>query len=528
VLTGRRGPAAPTLEPPPPAPSERARPGIPNAAAVAAFVALLALAVWARRPGYMLSAPLWLDEGWVAASVHAPVGRLLEVTSSSPVGFTALLRLIPRGEPEWLRIVPLVLSTLTVVPAWLLGRRLGGLAGGVLLGLAAALAPAVVARHDLKQYTAEALVAVGLLAAVAWAEAAPSRRRLAWLAGLAVLSALFANAAVFTAGGAFGALAALALIDRDKRRLTEVATAGLAVAAVTLPLLLLTVLPSNGPTMQRYWRNGRIPVDQGAAVALETFGARTAKELGRAGFGPWPVALALAGAGVAGLWRAGSRAAALMLPLTFLAMVAGGVTGRFPFLVDPAQLPWSSRISVFFTALLTVVAAAGLLAIVQALVRRRAAAPLAAGVLAVAGLMLGSSAAAAARSPIPPVKYPGRYAENVRAQVEYVLANRRPGDYVFVTGLASFNFSMLWPDRPNLVYVPGPVRFRVGYAVGSGVGVGQWPVGDPAVERVWVIAAHVKPDFVPEPPSDLPVSSMARPLPDSPLHLIVLDPGRQR
>jgi hypothetical protein len=43
-----------------------------------------------------------------------------------------------------------------------------------------------------------------------------------------------------------------------------------------------------------------------------------------------------------------------------------------------------------------------------------------------------------------------------------------------------------------------------------------------------VIAAHVKPDFVPEPPSDLPVSSMARPLPDSPLHLIVLDPGRQR
>ena len=386
MLTGRRGPAAPTLEPPPPAPSERARPGIPDAAAVAAFVALLALAVWARRPGCMLSAPLWLDEGWVAASVHAPLGRLLEVTSSSPVGFTALLRLVPRGEPEWLRIVPLVLSTLTVVPAWLLGRRLGGLGGGVLLGLAAALAPAVVARHDLKQYTAEALVALGLLAAVAWAEAAPSRRRLAWLAGLAVLSALFANAAVFTAGGAFGALAVLALIDRNKRRLTEVAAAGLAVAAVTLPLLLLTVLPSNGPTMQRYWRNGRIPVDQGAAVALETFGARTAKELGRAGFGPWPVALALAGAGVAGLWRAGSRAAALMLPLTFLAMVAGGVTGRFPFLVDPAQLPWSSRISVFFTALLTVVAAVGLLAIVQALVRRRAAAPLAAGVLAVAGL----------------------------------------------------------------------------------------------------------------------------------------------
>ena len=58
-----------------------------------------------------------------------------------------------------------------------------------------------------------------------------------------------------------------------------------------------------------------------------------------------------------------------------------------------------------------------------------------------------------------------------------------------------------------------PDRFASASAMppGSGVGVGQWPVGDPAVERVWVIAAHVEPDFVPEPPGDLPVSSMARP-----------------
>jgi hypothetical protein len=46
------------------------------------LVALLALAVIARRPSYLLSHSFWLDEGWVIDSVRAPLRQLGLLTSS--------------------------------------------------------------------------------------------------------------------------------------------------------------------------------------------------------------------------------------------------------------------------------------------------------------------------------------------------------------------------------------------------------------------------------------------------------------
>jgi hypothetical protein len=56
---------------------------------------LLPLAVVARRPGYLFSHPFWLDEGWVADSVRVPLQQLRLLTSSTPIGWTLLLRLVP-------------------------------------------------------------------------------------------------------------------------------------------------------------------------------------------------------------------------------------------------------------------------------------------------------------------------------------------------------------------------------------------------------------------------------------------------
>jgi MFS family permease len=496
-----------------------------------ALAVLVAFAVWARRPGYMLTQPLWLDEGWVAASVRAPLRQLVDVTSSSPLGWTLLLRVVPSaGAPERLRLVPLIFGVLAVVPAWLLGRRLVPrlpLLGGLVCGLAAALAPAMVARHDLKQYTAEGLASLALLACLAWVEAGPSRARLAGFAALAAGTALVSNATVFVVAAAFGALTMVAAVRRDWRWLLSVVVAGAAVLAITLSLLALTVLPSNSATMQRYWGSAGIPVAKGLAASVDKVGARSTRELVRSGFGPWPVALALVGLGVAGLWHNRLRASALVLPLTFLGMVVAGAAGRYPFLYDSAGLRWSVRTSVFLTVLLTVVAAIGLLTLVAALARRRVMIPLAAGAVVVAGVLLAGSASAARHSPIPPVRNPSRLAEDVRSQVEYVLAHRQPGDVVVVTRLASFSFAAYWPDPPVTVRVRGPIRYRVAYPGGSGVAVNRWPVGDPTVRRVWVIAAHVPPDTVPAPPAELPVASMNRPIPNSPLHLLMLNSGRQ-
>jgi hypothetical protein len=62
---------------PPPAPPKPSRWWV-DAALVAV---LLPLAVVARRPGYLFSHPFWLDEGWVADSLRAPLSQVRLLTS---------------------------------------------------------------------------------------------------------------------------------------------------------------------------------------------------------------------------------------------------------------------------------------------------------------------------------------------------------------------------------------------------------------------------------------------------------------
>ena len=173
------------------------------------LVALLALAVVARRPDYLLSHSFWLDEGWVIDSVRAPLRQIGLMTTSTPVGWTLLLRAVPPlGGPERYRLLPLAFAVATVVLAWLLARRLGrlGVLRAVVAAACLALLPASLARHDLKQYTAEGFVAVGVVLLVVWIEERWSGRRLALLASLGAASILIANAAPMLALAGLGAL----------------------------------------------------------------------------------------------------------------------------------------------------------------------------------------------------------------------------------------------------------------------------------------------------------------------------------
>jgi hypothetical protein len=171
--TGRRVHAPPT---------QQARPNRPAWWVDATLIAmLLPLAVVAHRPGYLFSHSFWLDEGWVADSVRAPFHQLRLLTSSTPVGWTLLLRLVPDvGPPERLRVLPLAFGVLSVVAAYLLGRRLGRVAA-VAAGLAAALAPTALSNHSLKQYSADVFVTLLLLWLTERLEAGWSQRRLAAL-----------------------------------------------------------------------------------------------------------------------------------------------------------------------------------------------------------------------------------------------------------------------------------------------------------------------------------------------------------
>jgi hypothetical protein len=74
--------------------------------------------------GYMMRHAFWVDEAWVADSVRTPVGQFPALTSSTPLGWTTLLRLIPGTGEQRLRLLPLAFTVLATMTAYLLGREL--------------------------------------------------------------------------------------------------------------------------------------------------------------------------------------------------------------------------------------------------------------------------------------------------------------------------------------------------------------------------------------------------------------------
>ena len=89
------------------------------------IVAVLAGSVFAVHDlTYALRRPFWLDESWVALSTRAPISRLTLLTSSTPIGFSALLRAVPGTGDQRYRVIPLLFAVGTVVVAYLLGRQL--------------------------------------------------------------------------------------------------------------------------------------------------------------------------------------------------------------------------------------------------------------------------------------------------------------------------------------------------------------------------------------------------------------------
>jgi len=260
----------------------------------ASVLGLLILALLSRRLGYLFSHSFWLDEGWVADSVRAPLGQLRLLTSSTPIGWTLLLRLIPPvGPPERLRLLPIAFAVAAVIPAYLLGRRLGRVQA-VAAGLAAAVAPSALANDDLKQYTADVLVTLLLLCLAAWVESAWSVRRLAVLCAVCVPAVLVSHATVFASAAVLGALALRCLAERRWERLRWVAALGLAVAVVEGAVYLTFLSVGDNAGMQRTGRRSSSRCPRGPAGRSPSSAPTSPAPSGARGSGPgrspasWP------------------------------------------------------------------------------------------------------------------------------------------------------------------------------------------------------------------------------------------------
>jgi hypothetical protein len=70
-------------------------------------VLLLGLLVLvAHDVGYMLRQSFWADEAWVAVSTRFPLSQLPATTSSSPIGWSALVRLVTVSGTQTARLLP--------------------------------------------------------------------------------------------------------------------------------------------------------------------------------------------------------------------------------------------------------------------------------------------------------------------------------------------------------------------------------------------------------------------------------------
>jgi hypothetical protein len=460
-----------------------------------ALAALLVRRAWQPRPAF------WVDEAWVADSLRVPLGQLRELAGSTPLGWLALLRLVPPvGGPERYRVVALLFALAAVVPAYHLGKRCSPpgasrwaacLPAGA-AGLAVGLLPAAVSRPFLKQFTCELLVALVLVLLLARVEAAFTPARLSLLAAACVPAALLSNTSLFVTAAAVAALGVRVLLKAEWRRVPGLLGVAAAVACVDLAALAWLLPARDDPILIRYWAQigTLLPVHRGVGTAATVAGHRLATALGDLGFGPWPVVVALAAIGAVVLWRAGYPAVALTLPLLGAGLVVAGATRRFPFAEE--------RTSLFALGLVAAFCGIGVGAVAARLLGRVRIAPL--GVLWLVGMLalLVPAAVRAGAAWIPN--------ELVPQQLAHIQAQRRPGDVVLVSAFASFQYAYYAPDRPTFVAGSprwGAVPFTVTYPGREDLVV-VGGLDGPAIRRalahaagrttrIWIVLGHSEP-----------------------------------
>lgn len=484
--------------------SSRFQSGRPWAAG-ALLIALAAGAIAAHDPGRMLSQPLWRDENWVAVTLRSPLGRLPALTSSTPLLFTALLRVTPHADPPQLRLLPLAFTVAAIWPAYLLGRELDGKGRLTRVALSAgvAFAPTLLIRHDLKQYTAEGFDALLLLWLGARLERDWSGRRLAALALVVAASPLLSNGAFFLAPALLIGIAIGLIVRHRTRHLPQLLAAGLAALVVDAALALGIDSRGDTASVRVYWESFYVPTGKGWSEAFRFIDDRASAELHAVGLGPALAVAALLLAGLATLATTEFPGLALAVPLATLEQVAAASLHQYPL--------WDERTSTWYTLGLFVVALIGLTGLARLAVHLAS--------VPYRGLAAGAAVAVATTAAAIALAWPYAHAadtairtrtplEDVHGQVQTILAERRPGDVVVANDDAGFGLGVYWPAPPLLVTDQARLEtFRVTYPASDRVVVAATistaaevaavrtavAMAGAVHGRVWIVLSHWHP-----------------------------------
>lgn len=390
---------------------------------------------------YVLTAPYWNDEAWVAISTKLPLHQLAQVASSTPVGWDLLLRSISWGQDPPLRIVPLLFAAFTVTAAFGYVRSLpwpGGVASArmaaVLAGTAALVLPSALIRNDLKQYTADAFVTLVILWMVTRLEERWTRRRVLGLAVAVVVGFLFSAVSAFVGAAAFGSVLLVRIVRRRWVNAVEALVAGGSSGVVLLVTFVVLYRPGLPAGLNDYWAAFYIPVSGGWAASWKFIHGRSVQEALYLGMGPLLLAVLLVVAGVVTLVRLRRYSVALLVPALVVEMLLLAALKQYP-LFDP-------RTSHFITTAFAVTAAIGVAGLCSLPARLHPS--IAFVTAAVVTVVFVSSAPV--RGDLRAHSIP---AEDLRTPTRYIAAHRQRGDIIVVATLSSWGFAYYWTGAPD-------------------------------------------------------------------------------
>ena len=399
-----------------------------------AGVAFTVATFWVHAVSYLLTAPLWYDEKWVAVSTRASLGQLRLVTLSTPIGWTLLLRLVPVHGTQALRLVPLLFAAGAVAVAFLLGRelRLVPLLTAVFLAAAVLLVPSMLVRDDLKPYTADVFFTLLLLLLLARLETRWSRRRVAAIASTGAIAMVFSHASAFAAVAVMGALLLTTLATQRWSHVKEVAVGTVAMGGAMAVVYVAFDLPQRTTALQNYWHGYYFPLDHpGRAFSFVHHGfARMAPYLGSHNT---VIPLVLSFAGIATLVSVRRYASALAIPLLVVIVVIASGTRVYPVFTVRTDTYWIVSVAVLM--------AVGAVGLVQMASRVHW---LVGGALAMTIAILWIDAA----HPFIRTRPISAFLDT-QAAVRYIDAHRRPGDVTLVSHFAAFGFAYYARAHPG-------------------------------------------------------------------------------
>jgi hypothetical protein len=476
------------------------------------LVLVLALGVLAVHDvGYMFRQPFWNDEAWVAVTTRYPLSDLLATTSSTPIGWSLLVRIFTIGASESARVVPLAFAGLAVAAAYWLGRGLAWrsraeqVLAGVLAGLAVLLVPAMLVRDDLKQYTADAFVTLLILALTSRLERGWSRRGLVALSVAVWGGMLLSDPAAFVGVAAFAGLFVVQLARRAWTRLAEVTVAGAVTAACMLGVFEgFDARAATALGASTYWAGYYVPLGKGTEASWTFITTMLGHLRADYGLGPAWLAVPLVLAGLVTIFRLGRPATAVAIAAVWPELIVLSALKVYPF-GDLRTSTWLIAI----TAAVAAIGVGGICAVLRSWVRAPASVSSAAAWVP-AALVAIAAVAGFSASAAPYVRGHPIPSEDVRDQADYVAAHAVASDVILVNMNSNWGFAYYWPHgQPGrrltnvvkqgyLAYFPGQPRIVVasnrdlaGVTAALKQAVNLLKPG--SCERIWLVRSHVIP-----------------------------------